>query len=548
MDFFAEYRRQLDDPARSPFGEYAEALEELCTRMSSMAGACLRTLHSSDYPFEIALRPYYYMAALQYANVKHYPPPRDGDAVGLVPFNRLDEMFESTRDDPLHRILHPIVDAGRPRGAVEQLLDDTPAGAIGRSAAGSTRKASQPSSPLRLGLSLSLIGLEEAVLSLRGRGKIRLIRPRPSPGYGLDPDLRKRFLRGLSERAAALPPDSDAAGLLLASAAALPTYYLEGFADQLAAASALADSLVGLVGGTDYHRHPQVALLVPLLRARGRVTVGTQHGAVYGQTDPSWHERAERALFERYLTWGYRHRPEDVPMAAIRMSRQRVGHVMQRTRRELFGPATQATLVVLPCVHYALSYSIHSPSVNRQMESLRRTFEILAGSPAEAGPFVVRCHPRNRPEEYAEAVPESLRARVSFARGFRGSLARDAHRYAEVVFANPNATGLTECMANRVEFGIAADPSLCHIRPEARPVYDELIRARVWMTDPAARADYLARRAELAGLRREALARFAEQYALQGSGYLGQWSRFLSETYRTGLERVQGSAARNAPD
>jgi len=546
IDFFDEHRRLLDDPTRSPFGDYARALEGLCEQLSRLAGECLRALHASDYPFAIALRPYYYMSVLQFANIRYFPAPRGGETPTLRPFDRLVEMFDPGRDGPLHVLVYRIADAQRPQEAVERLLDEVPAASVERSTSGPPRVPPRVSPGLRLGLSLSLTGVEEAVLSLLGRGRIRLIRPRRSPGYLLNVDLRKRLLQALSEQASALPP--DAIGVLLASAALLPTYYLEGFADHLAEVSALADSLVGLVGGTEYHHHPQIALLVPLLAARGRITVGAQHGGLYGQTDPSWHERAERFLFERYLTWGYRHSPQDVPMPAVRMSRPRIDHGIVRLKPKIFGPEMSSTLVVLPCVDQGLSYAVHSPSINRMIEALRRTFDILASSGPDVGPFVLRCHPRNRPDDYAEAVPSSLRERVTFAQGSRGSLARDAHRYAEVVFTNPNATGITECLAGQVDFGIVADPALFHIRPEARPVYDGLIRARVWMTDSAARRDSLARRSELAGRRREALERFAEEYALRSSGYLGPWSRFLNETYRSGLSRIQGAAGRTESD
>ena len=69
IDFFEEHHRLLEDPAHSPFGEYARALEELGARLSGLAGGCLQALHASDYPFAVALRPYYYMSALQFANV-----------------------------------------------------------------------------------------------------------------------------------------------------------------------------------------------------------------------------------------------------------------------------------------------------------------------------------------------------------------------------------------------------------------------------------------------------------------------------------------------
>ena len=547
IDFFEEHRRLLEDPARSPFGEYARALEELGARLSSLAGGCLQALHASDYPFAIALRPYYYMSALQFANVKYFPQPRGDETPTLRPFDRLVEMFDTGRDDPLHGLVHRLAFAELTEKAVERLLDEVPAASIARSASRPPRELQRASPGLRLGLSLSLTGVEEAVLSLLGRGRIRLIRPRRSPGYLLNVGLRKRLLRALKGQADALPPDSAAVRVLLASAALLPTYYLEGFADHLAEASTLADSIVGLVGGTEYHHHPQIALLIPLLTARGRITVGAQHGGLYGQTDPSWHETAERFLFERYLTWGYRHTPQDVPMPVVRMSRPRIDHGMFRLRRKVFGPETSSTLVILPCIYDTLSFGTYSPSVNRQVEALRATFDILAGSGPESGSFVLRCHPRNRQVDYAEAVPDLLRERITFAQGSRGSLARDAHRYAEVVFTSPNATGITECLSNNVEFGIVADPALYHIRPEARSVYDGLIRARVWMVDSAARSDCLARPSELAGQRREALDRFAEQYALRSSGYLGQWSRFLDETYRSGLARIRGAGDRSEP-
>ena len=511
----------LDDPESSSAAEYGRALEALCDVLSDAVGKNLRSLHGREFPFEIAVRPFFYFLAVQYANSKYRPPAQLAAAPSLESYDCLFPLYDARVNGTLHRLLHQVAVASDPAGMIERLLPVAPP-------AGSPPRSREPDRRTRFarrrrrfGVSFSLTTFEKIVLSCLDPGHLRFLKRSAPPPYALDGRIRRRLLDALRHDAERLGAGGDEARQLLVTAATLPTFYLEAFDDYVAWVEQVGADLSGLLAGIEFKDDPRFALLVPWLRSHNRVTVGAQHGGTYGQIEPTLWERCERFLFERYVTWGYRYSEQDVPLPAIRLSRP---HPLRNSSRGKRG----ASLVVLPHFTDALAQPL---PVELELWALRASMELLdAATPGRE--LVLRRHPRNRTEDYAEAIPESLRARVTFTAGSRGTLVADARRFDGVIFTEPHATGILECVSSGVDFRIVANPRYFHLRPEARPVFDALIRARIWITDSQAWNEAEQPDEELAELRRKAIGLFARTFIRHSRSYLVDWSRFLREVDR----------------
>lgn len=519
----------IDQPETSSAAEYGHALEALCDVLSDAAGRGLRALHQRDYPFENAVRPFFYFLTVQFANTKHRAPIPVAVAPSLVSYDSLMPMYTAKLNGPHHCLLHQVAEATDPAALIEQLL--------------SVARPGRPPSPprdrdpgkratpsrRRLGVSLSWTTFEKLVLSSLDPGQLCFLKKHEPARYALDGRLRRRLLDAFRHEAEDLGASGDEARLLLVTAATLPTFFLEAFDDYIDWVEQEGAGLSGIVGGIEFKDNPRIALLIPWLRSHKRATVGVQHGGAYGQIEPSLWERCERFLFERYVTWGYRYSAQDVPLPSIRLSRPHPFRTLQGSRTGTKQQDRDATLVVLPPVIDLLALT---PPVEFHARALRAAMELIDVTTPPGEKLVLRLHPNSSIEDYGATIPDALRARAAITAGSRGTLVADARRYARVIFTEPIATGILECVSGNVDFRIVSDPLYSQFRPEARPIFDALIHARIWITDSQSWTDAEQSSQALSERRREAIDLFARTFIRHQWNYLAVWASFLRETHQ----------------
>ena len=70
------------------------------------------------------------------------------------------------------------------------------------------------------------------------------------------------------------------------------------------------------------------------------------------------------------------------------------------------------------------------------------------------------------------------------SRGLRGSLGKDARDYIAVFFSTTIGTGIAECLAENVDFYIAAAKQDVWLNSTSSKAYQEFEDCRLWMTSP----------------------------------------------------------------
>jgi hypothetical protein len=380
-----------------------------------------------------------------------------------------------------------------------------------------------------IGLSYSLPMLERWRLRRRlgGRGVKFLKFPRANQPANYDAARRARLLERL-ERSLVDPNEPSQGERVLAAALAfLPTYFLEDLPFHLAKAEEQLEGVGVLFSGPEFHAKAGVAVATALLKSRGGLVIGSQHGGSYGQTDPTWLERAEYAQADLYGTWGYRKCAKDRPLPSAHLSRhrplRRIRQALGRLRSE-----PKEVLVVLPFLSRGLYYSILSPPVTRQKEALHHSLTIVAALRGAGYRLTLRPHPRNLAEDYHDLAAQALGSEWEVEVGSRGTLPVDAARFAAVVFLTPDATGLAELAAAGMPFFIAARREDFHFQPHARACYEALLASGVWISEPT--ADTALASAALAWNtdKQAACAGFAALFALHDRRFLDRWAAFLS--------------------
>jgi hypothetical protein len=534
--FPQRYLACLADRSAPVDDEYGRSFERLCEELAGTTGSVLRDVHGGDDPFDRFVFPFACMLVYQMLNAAYEDPPA-GSQGALPSFENLAAFVANERHGAMSVALHSVWKADDPFEAALGLLggdgnhDETP------SVKASVTGNGDPGGTGRIGISVSMTSLEKWFLAVACPGQLRFVRAPRSKTFLRNNPARRDLVRRL--RAAAGPGFAEAehARFLAAAGLCLPTYLLEGFAEHRAQAESMTRNLSGLVAALEFQHRPAVALLIPVLRARGRFVVGVQHGGGwYGQTDPGLWERIEWSHSDRYVTWGYRHSPRDLALPAVRLSRFRVAEILKTRMHSLGGPDRRSILVVLPNLDSSIGWSVQSPSINRQADALRRSLALLRPAHEAGYRLVLRMHPRRTARDYETSLPDFLREGESPLAVGRGTLVANAARREAVMFTTPNASGLSECTAAGVEVGIVADPGDFHIREPARPVYRRLIDSGVWLTSETEVESFFDS-PNGGGARREALAEFARQYSFRSPAYLLHWARFLR-----GLHRGKDSA------
>jgi hypothetical protein len=516
---------------------YGRSFEALATELSETIGVVLRDVHGVDDPFDRFVFPFAAMLIYQMLNAASAgtPPGTPGE---LPSFDNLAAFVANRQGGAMCAALNAVWKARDPFGTALEMLggreDADDARGVRDSAI--AMEGARPGG--RVGISASLTLVEKWFLTLACPGRLRFVKAPPAGEVSRSESARRGVvlkLRALSRRARI---ETVHERFLAAAGLCLPTYLLEGFAEQRAAAQALSRGLEGLVAALEFQNRPAVALLIPLLRARGGYVVGVQHGGGwYGQTDPGLWERIEWNHSDRYVTWGYRHVPRDLALPAVRLSRPRLREAVETRFHSLAGRDRRSVLVVLANIDSTIGWSVVSPSIHRQADALRRSLTLLQPAHDAGYRLVLRMHPRSTASDYRASLP-AFAGEDDLEVG-RGPLVVDAARHERVIFTTPNAGGMTECAAAGIEAGIVADPEDFHIREPARPVFRRLIDSGVWLTSRTDVASFFGAQDDDGNERREALAAYARQYAFRSPAYLLHWARFLRRLHQGELREVE---------
>jgi len=487
-------------------------------------------------------RPFAYLFSFVYANATSRAPA-DGTGEPPAAFAHLHAMTAAAFDGFVHRVLFEASREPSPLRRLTRAAQEIQAATPPTAHVTDTDRV-RPTPPMRgdqsvartaslsgrdIGLSYSLPVLERWRLRRRlaGRGVKFLRFPRANQPANYDAARRVRLLERL-EPTLFDPKEPSRGGRLLAAALAfVPTYFLEDFPFHLATAEEQLEGVGVMFSGPEFHAKAGVAVATALLKSRGGLVIGSQHGGSYGQTDPTWLERAEYAQADLYGTWGYRKCAKDRPLPSAHLSRRRpLRRVRQALARARSDP--KEVLVVLPFISRGLYYSILSPPVSRQDAALHGSLSIVAALRQAGFRLTLRPHPRNRAEDYHDLATRALGSDWAVEVGSRGTLPVDAARFAAVVFLTPDATGLAELAAADMPFFVAARPEDFHFQPHARACYEALLASGVWISEPAADAALAAAALAWNPDKQVAWGGFAALFALHDRRFLDRWAAFLS--------------------
>jgi hypothetical protein len=514
--------------------DYHAMVDERAELLSTLMGKHLAGLHGPVLDFSYLLRPFYYLYLFVYANASFVKPTAGDDERGLQPLLNLHKLSDMLVNNWGHQIIYAFSQVEDPVKYATGLFENLPCYEQHGCADSVHENIAAEELAQHVGISLSIITLEKLMLWLMSGGSLRFVKPakqRREKPIAINPVSRDGLLVNLANDPEARQLDEAEYRLLLCSVLFLPTYYLEDFACELKEAKQISRGLSGLICGIEFQHKPAIAIALALLKQRGAILVGSQHGGAYGQTHFTWLERAERYIFDHYITWGYQYFANEHPLPSIRLSRPRIGNAWHKLISKLFVSERKTILVVLQHILPSLSGSSHHPNVLQQHEDLRRSLELL--EPAVNGNYkiILRMHPWNVAQDYETAIPDFMRGQASLVHGKRGSLGRDMHHFGFVLFTTPNATGLAECIVNGVPFTIISNPESYRIRPEAEPVYAILRKANVWVTEPEQLTAVL-NSGKTNEQQHAALDLFGKMYAFHTYGYLRHWSRFINKLNR----------------
>lgn len=539
--FIDTYHRLLEGANFDIPPDYDDALEEQVESLAFELASILADEHGPVLDFALLCRPFAYLFSFVHANAASRPPIDTPPEPGVA-FPHLHAMTREAFDGFVHRTLF---DASRHSSPLQRLvrateairdaspaeagppsIDDGPPTGGGRHDPALVEVGA--SRGKGIGLSYSLPVLERWRLQSRLRGhRVKFLKfSRSNQPATYDPPRRIRLLKRLGQ-AFVEPRTPNRFETLLASALPfLPTYFLEDFFFHFHRARQQLKGIDVLFMGPEFHAKAGVAVAAALLKSHGGRVIGSQHGGSYGQTDPTWLERAEYAQADLYGTWGYRKCAKDRPLPSAHLSRRRVLWGLRqalgraRTRRN-------EVLVVLPFISRGLYYSTLSPPVTRQQEALGRSLAIVAAlRHADVG-LTLRPHPRNHADEYRDVAMRTLGSRWDVQIGQRGTLPIDATRFAAVVFLTPDATGLAELAAADMPFLIAACPKDFHFQPHATACYRALRMAGVWLAEPAVDSDQARAALSWTPDKQAAVKEFKARFALHDRHFLDHWAAFL---------------------
>lgn len=350
-------------------------------------------------------------------------------------------------------------------------------------------------------------------------GKIRVVQelsagiaPKPA-----DEALRSRILSA--------PCDTDLGRLTLALVARnIPTALAEEWPYRAQALSGLKPYPKVIVTGLGSYWNSDFAIWSAAARLAGSRFVGLQHGGAYGERDACSFETHERAVSDRYVTWGWSEDARTAPLPAPRLS-----GIRRRRRPVTNGPILWVGTSDAPYV-YQLGPRPVGPQFLNYFAS-QRTFD--AGLDADTRSQVLfRPYPNSfgwadQPGSTGEVRGVAL---DDFSSGFHQRMAEARL----VVVDHLGSTTMLEALSANIPVLCFGSTDDFDIRPSAQRAYDRLAAQGLYYESAAAAASAVNRIAAdvpawwAASERQSAARAFAENFARQGK-FLRVWRRFLSK-------------------
>ncbi|MCF6218025.1 MAG: hypothetical protein L3J62_06410 [Gammaproteobacteria bacterium] len=528
MSFIENLQKTLGDESTGSSGSLELNPESLVTLLSSIMGKHLSELHGDVIDFSFLLRPFYNLYVYIYANGSYLEPVINDHTDEQFAFNNINGLSETEFNGKVHRLIYGLSKSNDVHASISSILTSEIKEVARVDMATLSELLSDECDKRQVGVSLSFTAIERMILKCRLRGNIKFVKIQKSSHapVEIDSEMRLTMLNSLSDHMGAKQLPEKKYKLLLSSVLFMPTYFLEQFSSGYLNAKQHARGLKALICGIEFQHKPVQAILLAILKARNIPLIGSQHGGFYGQTDPTWLERTEREIFDYYITWGYKFSDNDHPLPSVRLSRKRLGDLLSVTKSHFLQSKSKTVLVVLPHIMPTLAYSIQSPRVTQQQQALHRSLMMLESLVDVGYEITLRAHPRNPFSDYEAAIPDQLKGAVVVCSGQTGSLVEVMPEYEWVFFTNPNATGLSECVANGIEFRIVSDPCDYQIRPEASKVYQSLQSSKVWFTSKI-ELHHLDKESGK-GERSKAIDQFMKMYGLHSKSYLQDWISYIN--------------------
>lgn len=266
---------------------------------------------------------------------------------------------------------------------------------------------------------------------------------------------------------------------------------------------------------------------IAIHRASGMLSYAMQHGGYYGEGIPTPLHRCEMLLSDRYLTFGWSYRAEDLPIESIRLSRSRG---TKRVRRR-----TGLALLVLENITALQDFdrdSRRSEEISAKLTTIGSALRALMES-GRLREVMVRAHPFNR---CAYQVSEAKRHLpfADFQSAAEGPLAEHSQRAEVCVFDSIGATGALECL-NQDSPVVVFEPEFRErICDGARDFYDELVKAKVVATEAESLIDGIESGLEFSrgaqeGAYGAALLAYKKRHAKSSPDWIGSYARLLRE-------------------
>ena len=536
MSFIDHYQNTMREEYSGCYANSELNPELLITLLSSIMGGYLSRVHGGVIDFSFLLRPFFNLYVYIYANGSALEPLKKAVLDKQFVFGNINKLSEVEFNGYVHQLVYGLSQADDPQAYVASILTSefTARPPLKVDMLREVLDNKWESKKSQVGISLSFTAIEQIALKCQLGGSIRFVKIEK---HKSDPEVdlaaRLAMLDSFSEHVDVKRLCEKEYRLLLSSVLFLPTYFLEQFDHCYLRAQQHADGLKALICGIEFQHKPIQAVLLAILKNRGVPLVGSQHGGFYGQTDATWLEQTERSVFDHYITWGYRYNENDHPLPSVRLSRKRLPAPLSHVKRLISPIKRKSILVVLPHIMPTLAYSIQSPGVMRQQQALYRSLAML-DLLADAGYEVtLRAHPRNPIQDYEAAIPDRLKDSADLCNGKNSRLIEAMRQFEWVFFTNPNATGLSECVANGVEFRIIADSRDYEIRAEAAQVYHSLQLKNVWFTEKVQLKHLHKESGQKA--RTEAIEEFVCMYGLHSKKYLRVWADYIKTLNKIGL-------------
>lgn len=332
---------------------------------------------------------------------------------------------------------------------------------------------------------------------------------RPAPVF----DARRSGLAGLRAR------DEFERVFVSALPSQLPTVFLEGYAAaREATLRFLPRAPKVFFSSIGWHYLDASKFAAAECAARGTRLWGIQHGGSYGMAEFSPTERVERAVVDRYYTWGWSRTENDPKL------------------RDLPAPQMSRAVPAEPgqdLLFVSTIFDFHNIRLARDtngaaaFDSLERKVRFLKALPEPArGRVRMRIYRRDFGWRQAERLA-GLVPGLAFDDP-AAPLARRL-REARVVVLDYPSTPMLEALAAGVPCVLTWAPDTWTFRPSAKPFFDALTRAGIFYDSPEEAAAQAARAyADPRGwldepARRAAREAFTRTFALSSPDWLDAW-------------------------